>query len=146
MQISGQIFDEERSLYGISDSQIDNCKFDGPADGESAFKESRNICVSNSYFNLRYPFWHSENTDINNCEMTVNCRAALWYDKNVKIDNCKLFGIKALRECSDFTLKNSQVSSTEFIWKCKNVNIENVEILESEYQLSEQLSLVCHLH
>ena len=30
-------FDEERALYGSKDIIVDNCKFDGPADGESAY-------------------------------------------------------------------------------------------------------------
>ena len=32
-------YDEERALYGINNAKIRNCKFDGPADGESALKE-----------------------------------------------------------------------------------------------------------
>ena len=31
-------FDEERALYGIKDCEVKGCSFDGPADGESAFK------------------------------------------------------------------------------------------------------------
>ena len=45
------------------------------------------------------------------------CRAALWYDTGVTLESCKLNSIKALRECQDITLKNSSVSSPEFIWK-----------------------------
>ncbi len=41
--ISGQTFDEERALYGSHDITVRDCKFDGPADGESAFKECGNI-------------------------------------------------------------------------------------------------------
>ena len=76
MIISGQKFDEERALYGSDGLVVKDCSFDGPADGESAFKESRNIEVSDSYFNLRYPFWHDVKLKITNCEMTDKCRAA----------------------------------------------------------------------
>ena len=55
--IKDKQFDEERALYGSKDITVDNCKFDGPADGESAFKESSNVEVRDSFFNLRYPFW-----------------------------------------------------------------------------------------
>ena len=51
-------FDEERALYGSRGAEVVNCRFDGPADGESALKESRDITVKDSFFNLRYPFWH----------------------------------------------------------------------------------------
>lgn len=40
--ITDQIFDEERALYGSHDIEVINCRFEGPADGESAFKESSN--------------------------------------------------------------------------------------------------------
>lgn len=53
-----QVFDKERALYGEKDVQVFSCRFDGPADGESALKEGRDIRVDDCYFNLRYPFWH----------------------------------------------------------------------------------------
>ena len=37
--IQNQTFDQERTLYGVRDLLVRNCAFDGPADGESAFKE-----------------------------------------------------------------------------------------------------------
>ena len=54
--IRDKVFDEERALYGSDGIEVLSCRFDGPADGESAFKESRNIVVKDSFFNLRYPF------------------------------------------------------------------------------------------
>ena len=36
-------FDEERALYGSDNIRVIKCSFDGPADGESAMKESKNI-------------------------------------------------------------------------------------------------------
>ena len=41
-QVSNQIFDEERSLYNIKNTEVVNCRFEGPADGESVLKEGRN--------------------------------------------------------------------------------------------------------
>ena len=41
--IENQIFDEERALYGLRNTVVSSCVFNGPADGESALKESRNI-------------------------------------------------------------------------------------------------------
>lgn len=32
----GLTLDEERSLYGIADAMVKNCRFSGPLDGESA--------------------------------------------------------------------------------------------------------------
>ena len=43
--IENQTFDMERALYGSRDVEVKNCRFDGPADGESAFKECSNVRV-----------------------------------------------------------------------------------------------------
>ena len=37
--IENKAFDMERALYGSHDITVKNYRFDGPADGESAFKE-----------------------------------------------------------------------------------------------------------
>lgn len=137
MIVENQTFDEERALYGISGAVVKNCRFDGPADGESAMKEARDIQARDCFMNLRYPFWHVQDAKIFNTTLTQNCRAALWYGKNILIDDCVLKGIKALRECDGLTLKNSTVNSVEFIWKCRNVNVENVTIEDSEYPFFE---------
>ena len=39
--IDKKTFDEERALYAACDVLVKGCKFDGPADGESAFKEAK---------------------------------------------------------------------------------------------------------
>ncbi len=129
-------FDAERALYGTKNAQVAKCRFDGPADGESALKECMDITVSDCFFNLRYPLWHVENAVIRNSEMTENCRAALWYDSNIAIENCVMNGIKALRECDGISISDSRVSSPEFLWKCRGVKINNVSLI-SEYPLFE---------
>ena len=40
--IQDEQHDEDRALYGLDGIQVLNCKFDGPADGESAMKEADN--------------------------------------------------------------------------------------------------------
>ena len=77
--IENQTFDEERALYGSHDILLRNAAFDGPADGESALKESSDIQVEHVFCNLRYPFWHDHRLVIRDSQMTELCRAALWY-------------------------------------------------------------------
>lgn len=125
-------FDEERALYGQDSIEVVNCRFDGPADGESAFKEGRNITVSDTYFNLRYPFWHDDNLTIRNSEMTELCRAALWYSHHVHIENTKMHGIKALRECGDVTIENCDIISPEFGWSTDTITMKD-SYAEAEY-------------
>ena len=130
--IQNQTFDQERALYGVRDLLVRNCAFDGPADGESAFKECAGIQAEHSFFNLRYPFWHDLGLAIRNCELTDKCRAALWYSDHITMENTKLHGIKALRECSDAVLKNCDVISPEFGWNSRRVTMEDCTAV-SEY-------------
>ena len=130
--IQNQTFDQERALYGGQDLLVQNCSFDGPADGESAFKECSGIQVERCFFNLRYPFWHDHGLTIRDCELTDKCRAALWYSDHVAIEDTKLHGIKALRECSDAVLKNCDIISPEFGWNSHRVTMEDCTA-QSEY-------------
>ena len=132
MTINGQKFDEERALYGSDGLVVNDCSFDGPADGESALKESRDIDVRNSFFNLRYPFWHDTDLRITSCEMTDKCRAALWYTKDAVITSSRLHGIKALRECSDIVIDDCSIISPEFGWSVNDMVMRNSSA-ESEY-------------
>lgn len=130
--ITNKTFDEERTLYAAQDVLVKNCTFDGPADGESAFKEGRDVKVDNCFFNLRYPFWHDTGLVIENSEMTELCRAALWYSENVEINDTKLHGIKALRECRDIKMRGCDIISPEFGWSVQGIEMENCTA-ESEY-------------
>ena len=121
--IQNKIFDEERALYGSECLRVINCSFDGPADGESAFKECADICVSDCFFNLRYPFWHVKGLKIESSEMTELCRAALWYSDNVTVTKSKLHGIKALRECTGVELLDCDIISPEFGWFTHSVKM-----------------------
>lgn len=132
MIISGQTFDEERALYGSDGIVVADCRFDGPADGESAFKEGKNIEVKDCFFNLRYPFWHDDNLTISGSEMTDKCRAALWYTNNATITDTKMHGIKALRECSDIRIADCDIISPEFGWSVNGIEMKDSSA-ESEY-------------
>lgn len=138
--IQNQTFDEERALYGSDGIMVKDCSFDGPADGESAFKECRNVQVERSFFNLRYPFWHDHGLSIRNCEMTELCRAALWYSDHVTIENSKLYGIKALRECRNIAVRGCSIISPEFGWSTQDVRMEGCAV-ESEYFMMRSAGL-----
>lgn len=133
MQVyQGNTYDAERAFYGANDTEVIECRFDGPADGESAFKECANIIVRRSYFNLRYPFWHVDGLVIDSCELTSLCRAALWYSSHIDITDTALHGIKALRECADISIKNSDIVSPEFGWSSSGVSMRDTAA-EGEY-------------
>ena len=125
MRVENQTFDKEREFYGSSDVTAVNCKFEGPADGESAFKESRNVTVDGCLWNLRYPFWHDIGVTMKNTELTELCRAAFWYSEKIEITESKLHGVKAMRECSDVTIRKSDIVSPEFGWSVNNIRVED---------------------
>ncbi|MCM1416623.1 MAG: DUF3737 family protein, partial [bacterium] len=130
--IENQTFDMERALYGSDGVVVKNCSFDGPADGESAFKEGQGIEAEHCFFNLRYPFWHDHGLVIKDSEMTELCRASLWYSDHIRIMDTKMHGIKALRECSDVVIENCDIISPEFGWSVKGIRMRHTTA-QSEY-------------
>lgn len=130
--IKDATFSEERALYNLHDAVVKSCRFEGEEDGESALKESGRLRVEDCYFDLRYPLWHVTGATILRGEMTKNCRAALWYSKDITAEECKMHGIKALRECENVSLNRCDVSSAEFGWKSRKINVTG-GVIESEY-------------
>lgn len=127
-----QTYDEERALYGIRNAEVKNCTFAGPADGESALKETAHLQIQDCRFLLRYPLWHLDAGALTGCIMTDTCRAALWYDNDLRIEHCELGGIKALRECDRTSMEACKINSTEFGWFCRGLQAKDCE-LTSEY-------------
>ena len=124
--------DAERALYGIQNTIVRRCTFDGPADGESALKECRGITVEDCLFRLRYPFWHVTGATICRITMEESCRAALWYDRDVEVFDSNLGGIKAFREMDNCSLTGCRIDSKEFGWFCRGLRVQN-STLVSEY-------------
>ena len=127
-QIINQTFDEERSLYNIRNTEVSDCIFAGPKDGESVLKECRNISVNNCFFSLRYPLWHAKKFELINSTMDDLTRAPIWYSSDGKLKGCKISGVKTLRECKNIAVDNCDIDSIEFGWRCKGVEIKDSKI------------------
>ena len=138
--IKNQTYDAERAFYGQAGVHFKDGALDGPADGESAFKECSDIVIENVFCNLRYPFWHNHGLKIIDSELTDLCRAALWYTDHVEITNTKLHGIKALRECADIVIDHCSIDSAEFGWFSNNIVISN-STAKSEYFMMQAKNL-----
>ncbi len=139
--LKDKVFDEERALYGEKGLTIENVKFDGPADGESALKECSDIVARDCYFNLRYPWWHVNGARIEKCEMTPLCRAAIWYCDGIEINGSKLHGIKALRECKNVEIKDTDIISQEFAWSVDNITMKDSSVT-GEYFMMRSSNIV----
>lgn len=134
--IVGLTLDEERALYNLQDSVVEGCTFAGPADGESALKEARNVTVRHCNFSLRYPFWHTENFVLEYSVLDGGVRAPIWYAKDGKVEHCTITGVKALRECENVSFTDDIVVSEEFGWRCRNIDLEKCDIT-AQYFLFE---------
>ena len=130
--IQNQTYDNERALYHLKDYVVSECTFMGPNDGESVLKECRNVIVNYCNFSLRYPLWHAEKYEINNCSFDSKSRAPIWYCYNGSMNNVTIRSVKAVRECTGISILNSDIESQEFGWKSKNIKISNTKIV-SEY-------------
>ena len=131
-RIENKIFDEERALYNLTSGDVINCRFEGPADGESVLKEARDITVKDSFFALRYPLWHVKGFAAVNITLGETSRAAIWYASDGEIKNSTLSGIKAVRECENIKIAGCEIVSPEFGWKSSGVSLKDTKIT-SEY-------------
>ncbi len=126
--ISNKQFDEERALYNLKSTDVVDCVFAGPADGESVLKEARDVGLQNCKFSLRYPLWHVDGFQVKNSSMDELTRAAIWYAQNGTIEGSILGGIKAVRECSHIRISGCDIDSQEFGWMSKDISVKDSSI------------------
>ena len=127
-QIVGKQFDEERALYYLQHTDVVDCVFAGPADGESVLKEARDVGVKNCSFSLRYPLWHVQGFKMENSTMDELTRAAIWYACDGEIKDSTLGGIKAVRECRNISLTGCDIVSQEFGWKSSDIQLKDTAV------------------
>lgn len=130
--IKNETKDIERAYFGSKNTRFDNVTIAGELDGESAFKECKNIEINKSKLQLRYPCWHDTKLSVRHTSILETARAPFWYDKKLFLENVNCHAPKAIRECSDVTILNSGLVSQEFGWKCRNMVMKN-SFLEGEY-------------
>ena len=127
-QITGKQFDAERALYYLQHTDVVDCVFAGPADGESALKEARDVGVKDCSFSLRYPLWHVQGFKMERSSMDELTRAAIWYACDGEITDSTLGGIKAVRECRNISISGSKIVSQEFGWKCSGISLKDSSV------------------
>ena len=131
-QIIGNTFYEgERPLFGLNDIRIEHVKF---YPGESAVKECTNVEAYQCEFWSKYPFWHNDNTFIEDCRFTLYSRAAIWYSKNIRMKNCLVEAPKMFREVDGLYLENVKFpTAAETIWNCRDVTVRNIDARGGDY-------------
>ena len=129
--ISNQFFEGERPLFANNNVRIENVKF---YPGESAVKECNNVEAYKCEFMCKYPFWHNDETWIDNCLFTVYSRAAIWYSKNIRMTNCIVDAPKMFREVDGLYIENVKLPNAgECCWNCRNLKVKDVEVKGGDY-------------
>jgi hypothetical protein len=138
--ISNRFYEGERPLFAGHNLRIESVKF---YPGESAIKECKNIEAYRCEFMCKYPFWHNENTWIDNCLFTVYSRAAIWYSKNIRMTNTLVDAPKMFREIDGLYLENVKLpNAAECCWNCRNIEIRDVRVKGGDYIFMNSQNIV----
>lgn len=120
--IENQNFDEERALYNLKDTEVKNCTFAGEKDGESVLKETRNICVRDCAFSLRYPLWHAKNVTVRNS--IVKGEYLAWFSDGLTLINCKIIETQPLCYCKNLKLINCTMEGCDLAFEYSEVEAD----------------------
>lgn len=137
-----QNYEQERELYHLQNAELVDCTFAGPADGESALKETSHIILRDSWLSLRYSLWHMSHFRMAHTTLDTDCRAPMWYSREGLVENCEIYGIKWMRECEELNIRNCTIKCSESAWKCRDLVYDHCDI-DSPYFLldSERVTM-----
>jgi Protein of unknown function (DUF3737). len=129
--ISDKFFEGERPLFATHDFRLENVKF---YPGESAIKECNRVEAYCCEFMCKYPFWHNDNTLIDNCRFMMYSRAAIWYSKNIRMINTIVDAPKMFREVDGLYIENVKMPSAgECCWNCRNIEVKGFDVKGGDY-------------
>lgn len=132
--IKDYIGNGERELTKTKDCFLSTSSFYDP--GESPLKECEHLFIYNCKFHAKYALWEDKDIIVYKSHFYKTDRAPLWYTKSFVLDYCQMFSPKTLRECTDFTIRNTTLKGIESLWKSDKFTIDNF-IFESYYPFFE---------
>jgi len=116
----------ERALFGGKHLHIRECVF---ADGESPLKHSRDIEITDSLFEWKYPLWYATDVTIDHSVLATTARADIWYSDGVTITNSTIDAPKSFRRTRRVRLDHVDLPrADETMWNCENVTLDNVSV------------------
>lgn len=129
--IKDQEYGGERPLYGSHDMRLERVTIHV---GESSIKESSNIEAEDCCFEGKYVFWETDGFKVNNCYFAESARSSLWYSRNCRMTNCKVDAPKLFRRMDGIFVADTDFPNGEqFLWDCRNVELQNVSISRCDY-------------
>ena len=125
-KIEGGVFTGERALFASSDLDITDAIF---RDGESPLKESRNISLSSSRFEWKYPLWYCHNVDAYDTVLRESARSGIWYTHGITMEGCEIAAPKTFRRSTDISLRDVNMpNAQETLWNCERIDLLNVSV------------------
>jgi hypothetical protein len=114
----------ERALFQSCNLDISYCTF---ADGESPLKESRNLEISNTLFQWKYPLWYCNNVTMKDSVLFEMARAGIWYTDKISMINVTIEAPKTFRRCNGIIMDRVDMpNASETLWNCSQVKMKNV--------------------
>lgn len=124
-------FEGERPLFAKTDLFLENVKI---GLGESALKRCKNVIAKHCVFNGKYPFWHTDGFDVEQCTFLTGARSGLWYSKDCKMTDCIVEAPKMFREMNGVdVVRTNFPNGQEMFWHCSNVKLNEVRIDDCDY-------------
>lgn len=122
--IERQRFTGERALFSISDTEIRDSVF---GDGESPLKHCRNLTVTGTTFDWKYPLWYGDHLQLDNCTFNPTARAGIWYSDHVSVSKTTIKAPKEFRRCKDLRLEEVTIpQAEETLWNCRDLVLDHV--------------------
>ena len=134
--ISNLTYEDERSLFGSTDLTIENCTF---AKGESPLKECKDLRITQSSFQYKYPLWYSTNVEVTDSFFAAMSRAGIWYTDHVTMKGCTFDAPKCFRRGRDILLENVHLKdAAETLWNCEDVTLNAVRAKGSHFAMNSR--------
>lgn len=125
-EYQNQYFEGERILYGLKDASLKGITF---GQGESPLKEARNIKLSNSIFQWKYPLWYDDHVLVDHTTFETMSRSGIWYTKDITITNSALQAPKLFRRAQGIDLDHVFFSdAAETMWTCQDIKMRDCQV------------------
>lgn len=127
-------FTGERSLFCLENAIIRYSNFH---DGESPFKEGKNLELHSCTFQWKYPLWYGVGHSVTDCVFQETARSGIWYTHESEFVRCSFLAPKLFRRCHDISIIDSDFpNAQETLWSCLNVSILNCNF-KGDYLLKD---------
>ena len=124
-RISRGHYTGERPLFHEKGLKIEQTIF---GEGESPLKECKDIEMTDSSFEWKYPLWYSKNVKAQDCTWAEMARAGVWYTDRIEVTNAVIEAPKNFRRCNGLKLTNVTFpNAAETLWSCQNVELDHVD-------------------